>query len=319
MIPPVYITYDWDFDSILVSLYTFIKYNYDDYEYITVIENQEMSDDHKQQLSTITNLLRYIPTGKQVERFISSNPNIIDITGRLFEHRLTEGVKPKPVAIVVYVYYFEYWQQILNYIKKFSSINPVDIHVYLCDNNSPEIASQIFKSVQSTPDIQLIFNWTKNKGRDVRSFLRFIIDKKYKQYDYICKLHTKKTTYLDNNWREVYIDRLLSAERFLTYRKYLDDEIKGITSVDKYLIHEKYSSSNINYKQLKSVLSMYDSKSIHNNRYSFYAGTMFWCNNNFCNNINKNIDLKYLDRFEPEPINSDGSLAHAWERAFHII
>ena len=91
MIPPVYITYDGDFDSILVSLYTFIKYNYDDYEYITVIENQEMSDDHKQQLSTITNLLRYIPTGKQVERFISSNPNIIDITGRLFEHRLNQN------------------------------------------------------------------------------------------------------------------------------------------------------------------------------------------------------------------------------------
>ena len=314
MFPGLYITHD-NFDQTLVTLYTYMKHHQHNPDEIMVVERQPLTHEQKSQIATIMPVT-YMSPGPALHKHLTGVNKTQDITGRLFESSI-DGL-PDRVAVVVYVYYVEYWQQILNYIKLLSTITSVDVHVYLCTDNSGQDAERLFKTTQGENNIRLLMNWTPNKGRDVRSFLRFVVGGKHSNYDYICKIHTKKTTYLDDNWRESYLKQLLNVESAKsTWCKLREGE--HISTTDKYNIYEKYVSSNVNFKQLKEILKLYRHRLKLHSRYSFSAGTMFWCTSGFCDKVAAKINNKYLDKFEPEPIGNDGSLAHAWERAFHII
>lgn len=309
----VYITCNGDSNhrDVTVSLYTYLKFVGLPEEHIYIICKQEFSDKNKQILQALGNVT-FISPGNDVKKLYMTYKQCVDITGKLYTSR--DG---KKTAIVVYVYYYEYWHEIYNYIKILSETIPVDVHVYLCNNCSSLQAKHIMNCEQ-TDNLKLIFNWTDNKGRDVRSFLSFIKNKHYLCYDKICKIHTKKTTYLDDNWRSTYLSRLLSPIDVNNIWSKINHGY-NLYSVEKYLIHEKHTSTMVNYKNICKLVDQLNIDLKPLSRYKFFAGTMFWCNYNLCKYIDSKINITNLEDFETEPIKSDGSLAHAWERVFNLI
>lgn len=322
MIRDIHAIYTGNFEKLLVSIYTCAQYSNYIYEKIAIIQQHQLTVDELNTLNSITPVVA-LSTGQESEKYFNSATNLTDITDKVFE-RPDSSVKVEQtinnsnnrVAVVVYVYYYDYWSEIFNHIKLLSSITSVDVYVYLCDNNSPDIAKKIY-TYSNVKNINIILNWVSNKGRDVRSFLKFIIDGNYNKYKFIAKVHTKKTTYLDKNWRGNFLDELLKPESAKRYWKTLGSQ--ELTSVNKYSIHEKYVSTNPNFRFMSSIIKMYNKKLSVGHTYKFTAGTMFWCTGDYCSRIHEKLQAKYLNEFESEPIQNDGSLAHAWERAFHII
>ena len=299
---------------IVATIYTYAKYKYKPQDIAYIIYHNEPPADLKCLLQSIfPGEINFIPTGSETKKKLSTHIACINITGMIFENTNNS----QRVAVVVYVYYYEYWMEIYNSIKLLSSHHPVDVHVYMCTSCS-SLHSEHVMNCKQNDNLKIFFNWTQNKGRDVRSFLSFIKDKHYKKYSKICKIHTKKTTYLDSNWRSVYLNRLLHP-KLVDNIWYKLDNGHNITSVDKFKIYEKHTSSSVNFKWVNQLIHKLGLDLKQHGRYNFYAGTMFWCSYNFCKYIDQKIDRNCLDQFEDEPIKNDGSLAHAWERVFSLL
>ena len=67
------------------------------------------------------------------------------------------------------------------------------------------------------------------------------------------------------------------------------------------------------------VLNKLNIQMIQNQKFKFDAGTMFWCNKQYCDKIYSLLTNEIISMFEPEPIPTDGTVAHAWERIFSQI
>ena len=232
------------------------------------------------------------------------------------------SVDTKKVCIFYYVYYTEFIAEGLNYINKFNNETiDMEVNLYIYTFNDPEL--QFIKTKTSqllSPTIKCWFEVVENRGRDIRPFLCFIKNNHWRDSQYICKLHTKKTTYLDKNWRSNYFKYLLLDD----VRDNLErlNNNSPIILPGKYNIQEIFNSRNVNFKKLNKlieVMSLKQTKLINNVPFKFNAGTMFWCNNTFIKNIYSKLSDEVINLFEPEPIAEDGTYAHAWERLISNI
>ena len=309
----VYITYNNknDVELVTVALYTFVKNLLQPTDHIYIIYKQEIEDFDKNILLKL-HPVKFITPGKQVKDTLSSYTNHLDITGKIFSK-----INSDKTAVVVYVYYYEHWQEIYNNVKRLSEYEPVDVYVYLSNTCSSKHAAHIMNCEQNNR-LKIFLSWTKNNGRDVRSFLMFIKNKHYLSYSKICKIHTKKTTYLDQNWRSNYLNDLLSPEHVEDHWYKLKHGHR-VSSLDRYIIHEKHVATNTNYKNMCKLIDITGMKLKPHDRYTFHAGTMFWCTREMCELIDSLIDGNHLEEFEQEPIGNDCTLAHAWERMFSLL
>jgi len=225
-------------------------------------------------------------------------------------------------AIFLYVYYTEFIEDICSSINKFALHTPCDLFVSICDvcltQEQDIVYYRNYINSKISKNINLkSMTCTVNRGRDVRPFLQFIDNKQYKPYKYICKIHTKKTTYLSPNWRQEYMKILLESTNIIPE---LDMSKPDIYNVSQFSITESFNTGNSNYNGINKLASMTNIKIPKNYKFTYNAGTMFWCNNIYCDTINNLIAGIELDNiFEAEPIPSDGSIAHAWERFFFIL
>lgn len=326
MYTSVYLRVEQDLDSTIMTVYTFVKYHPGFTGNIYLITKQPV-EEIVEILASIYSKCEFLKPGLECKQMMLNNKNIADITGKIFKKPTNDfsishtPLAPTKLAIVCYVYYPEYFQQMYNYVCKLSDTlsETIDMYVYICDINSINDANRILAN-STNNNVNIVLQWTQNRGRDVRSFLDFINKGLYKQYDMICKIHTKKTTYLHDNWREEYLKQLLEPVHYEKHKQQLHDTNKGICSVDMFKIQERHVLQNQNYNQLNVLNSIIELDLIHTKVYNFYAGTMFWCTASFCENIHNSIDLsQHNELFEQEPIKNDGTLAHAWERAFWLL
>jgi hypothetical protein len=317
--PHMYVEHFDDFDRTLVTVFTFAKYNGTVGNKLTVLEHGKLSMEQKLSLNDLypTN---FTSGDLQITYFLKNIDNLHNITGRVFSKPgRGEGLSANgKVAIVGYIYWFEYFAEIANYIKKLSTITHIDFYIYMCDVNSEQYKQKALDLfLDKSYDIDIIFEWVPNRGRDIWSFLKFIIDGKYQQYNRICKIHTKKSTYLAENWRSSLLENLLLCEN--TKHHWATLKQKKISSHGKYMLWETLNSRNPNYDSLSRVMKLYSKSLNTNQKYKFHAGTMFWCTNELCKIVNSQLSINYLYDFEEEPIREDGTLAHGWERAFHLL
>lgn len=317
-------------DMAVVTLYSYITNVRERADKIAIVYDN-ISETMQEALLSIHDV-QFVKLGKECKKLLNNYPNNVDITGLVFEPTrestcskdrtdMTTNPVEYRIAVVCYVFYTEFYQQMYNYVHNLSShLNrQIDMYVYYCDVNSAATLKRMLVNRTAGSKVNVIATYTQNTGRDVRTFLKFIKQKLYLNYDYICKIHTKKTTYLTDDWRGIYLDRLLEPAEFKNHIKKLDHTPLKISSVDKFKVHEKFNYSNINYKHLSNLNKKLNLQLTFNNSYVFYAGTMFWCTPAWCENIDNIIDDTHTDNFEQEPIRDDGSLAHAWERTFSII
>ena len=298
-----------DVEKTCNQLLQYLKHNHDVVSDIVVVSDHTLPED-EQLLKCIYPLS--IVTSKQFKQLQLKYNRMLNITDHI-----TNSTDCR-VGLFYYVYYTEFFTEGLNYINRMKQqfTTPVDLYIYTHGHAELQYIKDKC-SQQLAPDVNVYFDMTENRGRDVRPFLQFIQSEQWKKNQYICKLHTKKTTYLDLNWRSNYFKDLL-LDHAMSHLSPLDCTTSKILS-GKYMVQEKYNRRNHNYKSMNWLINKLYINMLNNQKFKFNAGTMFWCNREFCSQLSSMIDDEIVNHFEPEPIQSDGTMAHAWERTFSLI
>lgn len=219
---------------------------------------------------------------------------------------------PKKIAIIAHVFYMDIWDEISQYIDKIKT--PYDIFVTVPPSTNDEALKSIFNS---NPHVRLYV--TENRGRDVLPFLQIMSIIPENNYDYICKLHTKKTggSPLGNVWRKLlYFDLLGSnatVEKTITAFDE-DNSIGIITGKNVILDSQRYAYGNDN----KIDLLAEKTDILYHENYLFPAGTMFWIRSSLLSPLIEVFKNNALE-FEEEKGQKDDTLAHAVERFFGIM
>lgn len=309
-----------NFEHTCIRLFNFLKNNTWDQNIYIVLDN-DMGDEQRTFVKKIYNVEFVTPLKFTMLHSKSKYVQEIAMQSIPTDHNLVEHAGNNTHAIFLYVYYTEFINEICSNINTFIKHTPCDLHIAICDECISEEQSLTFYKKQFHNNIKsnipIHIHSTLNCGRDVLPFLNFIQNEHYKRYKYICKIHTKKTTYLSPSWRQDYMKILLESQNS---KKLVETNKPSISSIKQFSITESFTTGNSNYNGINKVASMANIQIPKNYKFTYNAGTMFWCNKEYCDtiyNLLKGVDMNTI--FEPEPIPSDGSIAHAWERLFFII
>ncbi len=216
------------------------------------------------------------------------------------------------IAILIHVFYLDIWQEIQTYLANIQT--PYDLYITVPQGTHEEDIIDIFKK---TPDIHIYM--TENRGRDVLPFLQVMQIIGTDTYEYICKLHTKKTadSAVGNVWRQLlYFDLLGSNETVNNIVDLFENQtdIGMITGKNTILDSETYMYDNRPKIELLKRELHIDS----NTSYPFAAGTMFWVRPKLLTNLIALFQEEKLN-FEDEMGQTDNTLAHAIERLFGLL
>lgn len=228
------------------------------------------------------------------------------------------NVGQKKTAIVLHLYYSDLWDY---FNDKFKNIDSTKIDLFVSVAIGQEKIAQNIKT--DYPSACVVF--VPNRGRDVLPFLKIMTALKGKGYEYVLKVHSKKSKHRKdgNSWLTNIIDNLIPEEPDLLADifKALGDKQTGIIGPT-----DEYIALPVNYEANKAMLrglivrlksnKICDDVDLHRFEYGFFAGTMFWARFDAIQAIvaNNNASL-----FELEQGQIDNTFAHAVERAFSLI
>ncbi len=221
------------------------------------------------------------------------------------------------LAVVVHLYYTDLWPVIksrLNNIKQ-----PYDLFVTL------NVRDKDFKPSVDSQQTKLHTYILPNRGRDVLPFLYVAQRIKAAGYDYVLKLHSKKSKHRadGSSWFEEMVQNLLpSPEIVQSVLNCLEDPKTGLIGPANHLVSlKRHMGSNASI--LKHLISRAYSKESaaavlkQPERYPYFGGTMFWARLDTLDSV---LGLYLMpDDFQSEHGQVDGTTAHALERLFGIV
>jgi len=203
---------------------------------------------------------------------------------------ITQMNKKNMIGIILHIYHTDLWRY---FEKKLKSLDAqFDLHITLCDEVE-DISKDILKSFPSA-------NITKypNKGQDIGPFLLTFKKLRNRDYDYLIKLHTKKS--------ENFLDcgGVVRPEKGAPWR---DELVNSLISSDETIIKNISILKETEYKMCGSKKWL-----LKNN--SFIGGTMFMVDFKILSSCltDELIDKWYAKM--PDGYVQDGSFAHRVER-----
>jgi lipopolysaccharide biosynthesis protein len=218
--------------------------------------------------------------------------------------------RPK-LAVVIHAFYPDVLPEILEYIRDLPS--STFIMATTTSDKVEVIRAHLCKQDKKFDVIPL-----ENRGRDVLPFLKALEILVEEKFDYVAKVHTKKSLHRDDggSWRRELYSSVLGGDAF--YRSIVAMENdqglamlgpKGhLVSMDTYL-----------GKNLDQILKYSQRLGLSHDEimnYGFFAGTMFIAR---VSAIEPILRLGIVDEdFENEMGQIDGTLAHALERVFAL-
>lgn len=225
--------------------------------------------------------------------------------------------KSEKLAVIVHLYYPDTWPQISQALEVISV--PFDLHISLMDRDSsieiklPSNATKLYRYI------------VPNRGRDVLPFV-YILDKiQDSGYEYVLKLHSKKTKHYTDGveWFSQLLKGLLPSENVVNdIIKLLNNDSTGAVAPNDHIVSLKRHMG-ANEPILRHLLT----RSLSNERaneilskreyYPYPAGTMFWAR---IDTLKPLLGLHLLpDDFQSEHKQLDGTLAHAIERYVGVL
>ncbi|QZA80032.1 rhamnan synthesis F family protein [Deefgea piscis] len=218
------------------------------------------------------------------------------------------------IAVVLHLYYLDQWKDIVVSLENI----PVDFDLIV--TTTPENQGRVGDLLtHAYPAAKLYI--TENRGRDIGPLITLLQYENLSKYDFVCKLHTKKSLHLDpefvQKWRNEVLNSLLPSPDGV--KAILDlfnarPEV-GIIAGAGGLLHAHYSpGGNINLlRELAARLGF----NLDEMAYEFPGASMFWCRGRVFDSL-RSLNIT-VDDFEPELGQTNGTLAHAIERLFPLI
>lgn len=221
-------------------------------------------------------------------------------------------------AVILHLFYPDMWQtefaSKLSLLKRYN----FDLYVTVPIGASVTITDTIHKDFPGA----YIFE-VPNRGRDVLPFLQVARQLKQAGYEYVLKLHSKKSPQrIDGqDWLRDMLHKLLpkNKEAIEAILKKLKQTSTGIIGPSGHYLALPVStiSQSVNRQNVYHVMShAFSAEKAHyiDHRwwdYGFFEGTMFWVR---LSAIEPLLDIP-IHSFEEEAGQTDGTLAHAVERA----
>jgi lipopolysaccharide biosynthesis protein len=137
-------------------------------------------------------------------------------------------------------------------------------------------------------------------------------------YEYICKIHTKKSLHRQDGteWRTEILDELLGSDSQVQgIKQHLKDDKIGIIGPKNHIISTRlFMGGN---QELISQLAHRLDLDYSGEYFNFIAGSMFWFKPSAIALI-LNLDLNEMD-FPQESGQKDGTMSHALERLIGLV
>lgn len=214
------------------------------------------------------------------------------------------------LAIIIHLYYIDLWDEFSSKLKNLTQ--NFDLYVTLCENNE-DIINKIKKDFINANIVVV-----ENKGLDIRPFLLILnnIISSNKEYNYIIKLHTKKSLHQNpsfgQHWRNTLVNSLIGSAKQLDYiiNKLENTDYKMATS-------SSYMYEELNIDWMMDIITALELK-IPQKR-NFAAGTMFIVDYSIFKEFFKNINIETLCDLMNEGYTRDGGIEHKMERIFGFI
>ena len=227
------------------------------------------------------------------------------------------------IAIQVHVFYEDLLKEIINKLN----LIPVKYDLFI-STISKEKKEFIEKCLRASNANNYEIGIFKNIGRDVYPFITQM-KKKFKNYKYICHIHTKKSNHkslLGANWRNYIYSNLFGSEKLISdilfdfennkklgfiFPEVYYDLIKDIHGFD----YKNFFLNEPNIEYMNFILKKIFGNVKIGNYFQFPAGNMFWAKTEAIYQI-FNIRL----RFPKELNQTNQTIMHAVERIWlHLV
>ena len=216
------------------------------------------------------------------------------------------------LALVIHVFYLNIFDEILEAIdpillenSKFFVTCPKEHYEYIEDALARKVANYKILLVE-------------NRGRDVLPFLKLLPDLMNCDFDFLVKIHTKKSKHRDDGdrWRKEMISQLIGIKSLMKGLNLLMNNSKiGILGPSGHVVPMSYYYGS-NQKKIEIIAEKLRISRERLSEMTFVAGTMFLMRKNILKSLSY---LNYADAdFEIESGQTDGTMAHAMERAFSL-
>ena len=213
-------------------------------------------------------------------------------------------------AVIFHLYYPELCDEICRYLGNLN--NDFDFFVSIPE----DIDFNQGLILQKYPN-SFIYRWP-NRGRDIASFLKIFSMIAPLGYEYICKIHTKKSLHLKDGteWRTEILNELLGSDTLVkAIKQQLNDEKVGIIGPKNHIVSTRYFLGD-NQALINELANRLD-LDYSGEYFNFIAGSMFWFKPPAIAPILR-LDLQDTD-FPEEFGQKDGTLAHALERIISLL
>lgn len=213
------------------------------------------------------------------------------------------------IAVILHLHYLDLWNEFAAHISQLPQA--FDLYISTPDRQctqAREIISQQFPNAKIFP--------VENRGRDILPFLHIFKQMPRWQYDYICKIHSKKSPqrFDGDRWRRLLLQDLLGSPTIInhTLQRFTADSRLGIiTPFDSLAtFHKTQGLNQILIDKLICKLGL------SNASFAFPKGSMFWARPQVLEPL-LTLNLGPSD-FPDEAGQLDGTMAHAVERAFGL-
>jgi GT2 family glycosyltransferase len=219
------------------------------------------------------------------------------------------------LAVVLHLFYPEYWSDFAKALAELPG--HTDVFITTPHDKLAWVRKVVANDLPSARVIGC-----HNRGRDLGPLIGLLDSVSLEDYDYILKLHTKRSPHLHPGrgdlWRRNLLSGLLPRGRVRELLDFFEQHpAVGMAAPSNWLASLQstpgYDHNRPLLKQLGERLG-FDPEAAD---YRFAAGTMFWARGAVFRSL-RTLGLK-LDNFEVEAGQLDGTLAHALERAMPLL
>jgi lipopolysaccharide biosynthesis protein len=254
----------------------------------------------------------YLPSRSGMTELIIQNEplDIILKTVTSLSHRLVNA----KIAVVLHLFYVDLFDEILDQL--INIVEPFDL--YITTPFEADVPQILAASERRCIGVKILL--CRNKGRDVGPFLALYRTGYLDNYHAVLKLHSKKSSYslIGDDWRrELFAPLCGNSMTVLQSLRLIRENGCGVIGPSRYfLTNQKFWGAN--RRRLATILATCSvSSKFEQLELAFFAGTMFW----FAPHALSAIYRAHGETvaFEAETGLQDGTLAHAWERAFCLL
>ncbi len=212
-------------------------------------------------------------------------------------------------AVAIHLYYEDLARWFAEQVADFGG---VDVYITVPRTIDWDAAQAVRESFRHAYILEI-----DNRGRDIRPFLAMYSRFLEGNYDFVCKLHSKKSLHLSegHQWRVDVVRRLLGPAAREALSTYQSKSSVGILAPRGSL--ESLADPSIRLRSEKNLITLAARLNYKVTfRELFVAGSMFWFRPSALQNLYQ-LFVRGLE-FEPELGQVDGTIAHAIERIFCI-